>query len=57
MRGGMKGYMVVIDAEGAEVASSRRDVSGMPLEHAVAVRRDLEAVMGPDCHVEFVPQD
>jgi hypothetical protein len=47
------GYLVVIDAEGSEITDSRRDVSGLTHEQALRVRAELEAAMGPDCHVEF----
>lgn len=47
------GYLVVIDAEGAEVARSRRVVTGLSRELSLRIREELEAGMGPDCHVEF----
>lgn len=49
----LPGYLVVIDADGAEVPSSRREVTGLSREQALAVRAKLEAGVGPDCHVEF----
>ena len=49
------GYMVVIDADGAQVPGSRRDVTGLTVAESQQVRRELEAAMGPDCYVEFVP--
>jgi hypothetical protein len=47
------GYLVVVDADGAEVPTSRRDVSALSREQALRVRTALEEAMGPDCHVEF----
>jgi hypothetical protein len=49
----LPGYLVVIDAEGAEVPDSRRDITGLSREQALAIRAKLEAGLGPDCHVEF----
>ena len=46
------GYLVTIDAEGAEV-SDRRGVTGLSLERSQAVREELERGMGPDCSVVF----
>jgi hypothetical protein len=47
------GYYVVVDAEGAEVANSRRKVTGLSRELELRIVAELEAGMGPDCHVEF----
>lgn len=51
----LPGYLVVIDADGAEADGSRRDVSALTLEESLQVRAELERAMGPDCHVEFKP--
>lgn len=48
------GYLLVVDAEGAEVPGSRRHIpSDMPYEEAISIRRELEHGSGPDCSVEF----
>jgi hypothetical protein len=53
----LAGYLVVIDADGAEVPSSRRDVSGMTRDETLRIRGEMERVMGPGCYVDFKPAD
>tara|TARA_R100001129_G_scaffold180166_1_gene157875 strand:- start:117 stop:278 length:162 start_codon:yes stop_codon:yes gene_type:complete len=45
-------YLVVIDMEGAEIATSRRSVAGWSHDRAIKLREDMEAAMGNGCSVE-----
>lgn len=48
------GYFFVVDAEGAEVPGTRRQVErGVPRAQARAIAVALQAGAGPDCYVEF----
>lgn len=51
------GYFVVITAEGAEIADSRRPVpEGRDAKRDELIVHELRAAMGPTCEVVFRPQ-
>lgn len=48
----IKPYLVIIDADGAEVPGSRRRGTGS-YRRDMAIRAELEAAMGEGCSVVF----
>ena len=58
MRVDEPGYFVVIDADGAEIRESRRDVPpGRDPARDDAIVTQLRSGMGPTCDVVFKPRD